>query len=97
MGAQRRSEYVYRMVQIPPNVEIKSEGDRGHAAELYLNKLTAQMGYEGWDFYRIDTIGVVERPGCLGGLLQFQPIVTQYYVVTFRKRRIETEPMQSGE
>ena len=87
MAVRRQSEYIYRMVQVPPNVEIDSPADRGHAAEVYLTALTAEMGNDGWDFFRIDAIGVVERPGCLAGLFGAGPTVTQYYVVAFRRPR----------
>ena len=87
MAIKRQSEYIYRMVQVPPNVEIDSPADRGHAAEVYLTGLTAEMGNEGWDFFRIDAIGVVERPGCLAGLLGVRSTVTPYYVVAFRRLR----------
>lgn len=87
MAIKRQSQYIYRMVQVPPDVEINSASDRGHAAELYLTSLTAEMGHEGWDFFRIDTIGVVERPGCMARLLGFGATVTYYYVVAFRRLR----------
>ena len=43
-----------------------------------------QMAVQGWEFYRVDPIGVEVRPGCLAGL--FGAFVQQitYYVVTFR-------------
>lgn len=85
------SEYVYRMVQIPPNIEVEAKTARGTEAAEYLNELISKMAFQGWEFYRIDTIGVVEhqRPGCLAGLLGAPTMSTrsEYYVVCFRMLR----------
>jgi len=86
-GSRAPSDYVYRMVQIPPNIEVEAGKVEGNEAANYLNELVAKMGFEGWEFYRIDTVGVVERPGCLAGLLGAASTHTVYYVVTFRMLR----------
>jgi hypothetical protein len=39
----------------------------------------------GWEFYRVDTIGVATKPGCLDGLLGKKEELTNFYVVTFRQ------------
>lgn len=81
------SEYVYRMVQVPPNIEVQSGQARGSEAAEYLNELVSKMAFQGWEFYRIDTLGVVERPGCLAALLGVKATRTEFYVVCFRMLR----------
>ena len=81
------SEYVYKMVQVPPNIEVQAGQERGGEAAEYMNELVSKMAFQGWEFYRIDTLGVVKRPGCLAGLLGVGATRTEYYVVCFRMLR----------
>lgn len=82
--------YRYKMVQIPPNVAIQAKGLLGKApspasvAAEYLEKVVNDRAKEGWEFYRIDEIGIISTPGCLAGLFGAQQSVSTYYVVTFR-------------
>ncbi len=75
------------MVQVPPNIEIPAGQARGSEAAEYLNELVSKMAFQGWEFYRIDTLGVVERPGCLAAPLGVGVTRTEYYVVCFRMLR----------
>lgn len=77
--------YTYKMVQVPPNVEVTSK-QRGNEAAAYLEGLVNQQAREGWEFYRVDSIGVQTNPGCLGGLLGQKTTLVEYYVVTFRRQ-----------
>ena len=47
------------------------------------NQYTAQ----GWEFFRVDTVGVAVQPGCLAALLGQRQVVINYYVVTFRRQK----------
>lgn len=76
--------YQYRMVQIPPNISVR-DAERGQEAAQYLQSLVNEYAREGWEFYRVDTIGVEVRPGCLFSLLGRSAEYTQYFVVTFRR------------
>jgi len=40
---------------------------------------------QGWEFYRVDTIGMIEKPGCLAALFGARAGNFDYYVVTFRR------------
>ncbi|EGB0933349.1 TPA: DUF4177 domain-containing protein [Escherichia coli] len=74
--------FKYKMVQIPPNVIINSrKTDKDSAAAIYLEDVVNNMAGRGWEFYRIDSIGVAEAPGC-SGKKDIGPTV--YYVITFR-------------
>ena len=81
----------YKMVPVPPNIEIMAKGlferapDPGTAAAQYLETTVNEMAVKGWDFYRVDRIGVKSSPGCLGGLLGHKVEDVSYYVITFRK------------
>lgn len=83
----------YKIVQIPPNVAI-DEGDstRGVAAK-YLEGLVEKFAMLGWEFYRVESVGVRINPGCLAGLFGAQSQVRLYYVVTFR---VAVEPDAEG-
>lgn len=81
----------YKMVQIPPNVAVSARTLLGKApnpsevAAEYLESIVNQHAKEGWEFMRIDTIGVSTQPGCLAGLLGAKSSDANYYVVTFRR------------
>jgi hypothetical protein len=81
----------YKMVQIPPNVVLAAKGmmgkapDTSQAAAAYLETTVNQMASQGWEFHRIDPIGVGSKPGCLLGLIGFKATIETFYVITFRK------------
>lgn len=77
--------YEYRMVQIPPTIVIQQGQQRGDEASSYLQSLANQEAAQGWEFYRVDTIGVITKPGCLGSLMGGKQQLFEYYVVTFRR------------
>jgi len=75
--------YEYKMVQIPRTIKVV--GAAGQEAAAYLQDLVNQMAADGWEFYRVDTVGVVVAPGCLGSLFGKQEELVHYFVVTFRR------------
>ena len=77
--------YEYKMGQIPPSIEVKEKHYRGQEAAYYLQSIVNEQAKEGWEFYRVDSVGVLRRPGCLAGLLGAKETMLEYYVVTFRK------------
>ena len=75
--------YTYKMIQVPPNISVKAKDNKSGVAAAYLQGVVNQQAAEGWEFQRVDTIGIEEQPGCFnGGKAQ----VFQYYVITFRKK-----------
>ena len=76
--------YTYKMVQIPPSVEVK-KGESNTGAAAYLQSIVNHEAKQNWEFYRVDEIGVSENPGCLLGFLGARGPIQLYYVVTFRK------------
>jgi len=74
----------YKMVQIPPNVAIEEGTSTRGVAAGYLELLVEKHAELGWEFYRVETIGIRINPGCLAALLGGQSQMELYYVVTFR-------------
>lgn len=77
------SGYEYHMVQIPPAIVVAES--RGSEAANYLQSVVQQHARNGWEFYRLDSIGVQVSPGCLGFLMGIRHERQEYYVITFRK------------
>ncbi len=82
-----QENYVYRMVQVPPAIAVRAKDERGKEAAGYLESEVNKQATQGWEFYRVDTIGVVTKPGCLSSLFGAKEQYLQYYVITFRQRR----------
>lgn len=74
--------YTYKMIQVPPNISVKAKDNKSGIAAAYLEDVVNALAVEGWEFQRVDTIGIEERPGCFGGN---KTALTNYYVITFRK------------
>lgn len=79
--------YEYKMIQIPPTIVVKEKEQRGNEAAYYLQSIANEQAVQGWEFYRVDTVGVVTKPGCLGALSGAKQSLVEYYVVTFRRER----------
>ena len=76
--------FQYKMVQVPPTISVKSKEYKGSEAATYLDDIVNQMATQGWEFYRVDPIGVQVRPGCLAGLFGQRVQERTFYVITFR-------------
>jgi len=76
--------YEYRMVQLSPVISVHGK-ERGTEAAGFLQGVVDQEAREGWEFYRVDTIGVLSKTGCLGALFGVKETAVEYYVATFRK------------
>ena len=77
--------YQYMMMQIPPVISVKQKDVQGNEAAYYMQTIANEQAQKGWEFYRVDTVGVVTNPGCLASLLGAKQTHIEYYVVTFRK------------
>ncbi|MGC6387218.1 DUF4177 domain-containing protein [Ewingella sp. S1.OA.A_B6] len=74
--------YTYKMVQVPPNISVKAKDNKSGIAAQYLENVVNTWAAEGWEFQRVDTIGIEEKPGCFSANKQG---LVYYYVITFRK------------
>lgn len=77
--------YTYKMQQVPPNISIESKGRKGNEAATYLEVVVNEQARDGWEFHRVDPIGVQVRPGCLASLFGHKTEQSTYYVITFRR------------
>jgi len=81
-GEDRRFEY--KMVQIPPTIVVREA--KGQEAAVYLDEVVNSQARQGWDFYRVDQIGVQVASGCLTALLGAKAETVFHYVITFRRK-----------
>lgn len=79
--------FEYRMVQMPPSISVPAKELRGQEAAFYLQSIANEHAAQGWEFYRVDTVGVVVQPGCLAMLFGARQTLIEYFVVTFRRPR----------
>lgn len=78
--------YEYRMIQTPSNLTVQAKGRKGNEAADYLQTVVNRETTEGWEFYRVDSIGVEVQPGCLAGLMGQSTAYSTYHVITFRRQ-----------
>ncbi len=73
--------------QVVPFVGDAAEGDRQAAAKVakQLQGLIDKVVATGWEFYRVDQVQIVVRPGCLGALIGMRPTTMALDMVTFRR------------
>jgi len=77
--------FQYKMVQIPPAINVRQKDVKGQEAAVYLEGVVNEYVRQGWEFQRVDSIGVKEQPGCLAALFGARTIDYIYYVITFRR------------
>lgn len=77
--------FKYKMVQVPPNIEVKAKEHRGNEAAAFLEGVVNHHAQDGWEFYRTDSIGVSVQPGCFDALFGRKAQSATYYVITFRR------------
>lgn len=82
--------YDFKMIQLPQTFALQK--DTGKEVAVYLEKLSQDMSVQGWQFYRIDQVGVAVSPGCLGAMTGVKQTMTYYNVVTFRKAKPQASP-----
>jgi hypothetical protein len=78
-------QYEFKMIQIPQTFHLQK--DTGKEIATYLEQLARDTGVGGWEFYRIDQVGVQVQPGCGGVMLGQKISMTYYNVVTFRRAK----------
>ncbi len=78
--------YEYNMVQLARDISVSAGKEQGNEAATYLHSIVEGQSEHGWEFYRVDAIGVVSKPGCLGSLFGAKETIISYYVATFRKQ-----------
>ncbi len=77
--------YQYKMLQVPPVIQITAKEKKGREAAAYMEEIVNEQAQAGWEFFRVDSIGIHTEPGCLASLFGKKAETLEYYVVTFRK------------
>ncbi len=72
------------MVQLAPVITVEQGKEKGDEAAMYLQSIVNEHAKQGWEFYRVDAIGIVSKPGCLAGIFGAKETALEYYVATFR-------------
>jgi hypothetical protein len=90
-------KYQYKMVQVPPSISIRSKDYKGGEAAGYLEEIVTQWSQLGWEFYRVDAIGVQIQAGCLASLFGQSAQERTYYVITFRMPSSSPPPLSQSE
>lgn len=73
------------MLQLPQTFVLKQ--DTGKEIAAYLQQLSTNMSAEGWEYYRVDSVGVAVSPGCWATMFGAKQSMTYYNVVTFRRAK----------
>ena len=73
------------MVQIPSNITVQMKAHKGNEAAAYMEQVVNHWAADGWEFYRVDAVGVTLQPGCGGAFSGKQSESSVYHVITFRK------------
>jgi hypothetical protein len=76
--------YKYKMIQIPSNITVQMKAHKGNEAAAYMEQIVNKWAAEGWEFYRVDSVGVTLQPGCFGGSTGKNAENSVYHVITFR-------------
>ncbi|WP_186415981.1 DUF4177 domain-containing protein [Stutzerimonas stutzeri] len=77
--------YEYKIVAVPPSIDLKGTTQKGQEAAMYLKAQVNEHAAEGWDFYRIDRVGF-QVPGSFVALAE--PIFSgSNLTLCFRRHR----------
>jgi hypothetical protein len=84
-GLTQQPPYEYYMVQIPSTFAGRQGQTTGTEIASYVQEWANKLAAQGWEFYRIDSMGMTEMPGCLS--FGSGSTYTQYSIMTFRRPR----------
>lgn len=75
--------YKYKFIPVPR--DFTSDIGLGYKkVEDFMQKTVDEMVKQGWEFYRIDSLTVTERPGCLQGLFGAKETFHSINIICFR-------------
>lgn len=77
--------YEYKMIQVPPNINVDKKKHKGNEAAAYLENIANDMASDGWEFCRIDSFGVTVQPGCFGAMGGSKTEQSLYHVISFKR------------
>lgn len=80
-------QYEYKMVQVPRDLAARiGDVDKG-AGAVYMQKAVDEGVAGGWEFYRVDTLTITEKPGCLQSLLGQKEVLHALNIICFRREK----------
>ena len=79
--------FEYKMIQVPKDLSAEVGAVQQGAAQQYMHKLVDNAVGEGWEFYRIDSLTVTEKPGCLQALMGQKETFHNLNIVCFRREK----------
>jgi hypothetical protein len=82
-----QDRYDYYMIQLPSNIALDARRVQGNELAMFVQDWANRLSNEGWEFYRIDNMNVIEQPGCLSSLFGASQQFIPYSIMTFRRRR----------
>ena len=77
--------FEYHTYQFAPNITIEPGDNEWEAAAEYLGERINHFAKYGWQFLRIDQIGVYKKRGCIAALFGQSGQLTLHYVATFQR------------
>jgi hypothetical protein len=81
--ANSPAPYEYKMVELSPAFTPQGGHTQRDEVARYLQAVANEQAEQGWEFYRVDTLGIGSRSGLLAKL--FGHKLQQYYVASFRR------------
>ena len=79
--------FEYKMIQVPKDLSAGIGAVQQGAAQQYMQKLIDDAAAQGWEFYRIDSLTVTEKPGCLQALMGQKETFHSLNIVCFRREK----------
>lgn len=80
------ADYEYHIVPFLGEAKDRDSRSAQRVAEQLKATIDANIG-NGWEFYRIDQVQILVRPGCLGSLLGGREATVALDQVIFRRAR----------
>lgn len=92
----KKRSYEYKMVQISSGLIVSAKARNGNEAADYMQQVIDKEAVEDWEFYRVDSISVEEKPGCIASLIGLGSTFHNYHVISFRRLRKDDKGSQSS-
>lgn len=79
-------KYEYKAVQVPQLIAAKDKKHHGKEAEIFMQAALSEHAADGWEYFRIEKIGVIERVGAWDSLFGKKGHAQEQSVLTFRRQ-----------
>lgn len=79
--------YEYKIVQVPRDLVASVGSVQKGVAEEFMQRTIDTFATKGWEFYRVDSLTVTEKPGCLASLVGQKAEIHSLNVICFRREK----------